>query len=168
MGIPLFKTPCFTLAAFRILCIILTCTILIMMFWFGSFGVHFVWVPLCFPYLSTVSVSFFRPGKFSSIVFSNTFSIPVLSSPSETLTRWTLVYPIYLRYLFENQFIISTTLGLCCSAGFSPAVASGGYSLVSVHGLLIVVASLVVEHRLQDMWASVVAAHGLIIAACRL
>ena len=59
-------------------------------------------------------------------------------------------------------------LGLCCYAGFSPAVASGGYSLVSVHGLLAVVASLAVEHRLQDMGASVVAAHGLTIAVCRL
>ena len=140
MGIPLFKTPCFTLAAFRILCIILSFTILILMFWFGSLGVHFVWVPLCFPYLSTVSVSFFRLGKFSSIVSWNTFSIPLLSSPSETLTRWMLVCPIYLRYLFENQFIILTTLGLCCSAGFSPVVVSRSYSLV-VHRLLIVMAS---------------------------
>ena len=40
-------------------------------------------------------------------------------------------------------------LGLCCCAGFSLAAASGGYSLVAVHGLLIAVASLVVEHRLQ-------------------
>ena len=33
-------------------------------------------------------------------------------------------------------------------AGFSPVAASGGYSLVAVHRLLIAVASLVVEHRL--------------------
>ena len=32
-------------------------------------------------------------------------------------------------------------------------MASGGYSLVLVHGLLIAVASLVVEHRFQGMWA---------------
>ena len=36
-------------------------------------------------------------------------------------------------------------LGLCCHAGFSLVAASGGYSLVVVHGLLISVASLVVE-----------------------
>ena len=39
----------------------------------------------------------------------------------------------------------------------SLAVASGGYSLVAVHGILIVVASLVVEHGLQGTWTSVVA-----------
>ena len=32
--------------------------------------------------------------------------------------------------------------------GFSPVAESGGYSLVEVQGLLIVVASLVAEHRL--------------------
>ena len=36
-----------------------------------------------------------------------------------------------------------------------------GFSLVAAHGLLIVVASLVVEHVLQGAQASVVAAHGL-------
>ena len=39
--------------------------------------------------------------------------------------------------------------------------ASRGYSLVVVHGLPIAVASLVAEHRLWDMQASVVVAHGL-------
>ena len=44
---------------------------------------------------------------------------------------------------------------------FSLVVASGGYSLVSVHGLPIAVASLVAKHRLWDVWASVVPARGL-------
>ena len=35
--------------------------------------------------------------------------------------------------------------GLCCPAGYSPVVASGGYLLVAVPGLLIGVASLVAE-----------------------
>ena len=39
-------------------------------------------------------------------------------------------------------------LGLCCHVGFSLVVASGGYSLVVVRGLLIEVAVLVVEHQL--------------------
>ena len=39
-------------------------------------------------------------------------------------------------------------LGLCCCAGFSLVVESRGCSLVVMHGLLIVVASLVAEHRL--------------------
>ena len=37
---------------------------------------------------------------------------------------------------------------LGCCAGFSLVVANGGNSLVVVHGLLIVVASLVAEHGL--------------------
>ena len=49
---------------------------------------------------------------------------------------------VYLFYLFM------AVLGLCCSAGFSLVVASGGYSLVAVHGLLIAVVSLVAEHGL--------------------
>ena len=38
--------------------------------------------------------------------------------------------------------------------------ASRGYSLVAVCGLLIAVASLVAEHGLEAMWASVFAARG--------
>ena len=45
--------------------------------------------------------------------------------------------------------------------GFSLVAASGGYSLVVVHGLLIVVASFVMEHGLQGMQASVVEVPGL-------
>ena len=41
-----------------------------------------------------------------------------------------------------------TVLGLHCSLGFSLVVVSGGYSLVLVHGLLIVVASLAAERGL--------------------
>ena len=59
-------------------------------------------------------------------------------------------------------------LGLPCFLGFSLVVASGGYSLVVVHGLLRAVVSLVAEHgsracglqQLQHM-GSVVVAHGL-------
>ena len=45
--------------------------------------------------------------------------------------------------------------------GFSLFVVSGGYSPVAVHGLLIAMASLVVEHRLYGSQASVAEAHGL-------
>ena len=40
-------------------------------------------------------------------------------------------------------------------------MASRGYRLVAVHGLLLAVASLVAEHRLQGTRASVVVAPGL-------
>ena len=51
-------------------------------------------------------------------------------------------------------------LGLGCCVGFSLVAVSRGYSLVE-HGLLIVVASLVAEHRLQGVQASAVVARGL-------
>ena len=37
----------------------------------------------------------------------------------------------------------------CCVWAFSLAAESGGYFLAAMHGLLIAVASLVAEHRLQ-------------------
>ena len=40
-------------------------------------------------------------------------------------------------------------LGLCSCVSFSLVAASGGYSLVAVHGILIVVTSLVAQNRLQ-------------------
>ena len=45
--------------------------------------------------------------------------------------------------------------------GLSLTVVNGSYSQVVVHGLLIEVASLVAEHWLSGMQASVAAAHGL-------
>ena len=64
--------------------------------------------------------------------------------------------------IFKIIFIyLLSVLGLCCSKGFSLLVASQGYSLVAVHELITTVPSLVMEHRLYDTWASVVAAHGL-------
>ena len=64
-------------------------------------------------------------------------------------------------YLFIYLFI--AVLGLHCCIDFSlvVVVASRGYSLVALCGLLIVVASLVAEHRLQFTQASVVVVHGL-------
>ena len=66
-------------------------------------------------------------------------------------------------YLFKKSFIclfILAGLGLHCYEGFSLVAASGGYSLVAVHGLPITVISLVTEHRLR--------ARALIVAACGL
>ena len=51
-------------------------------------------------------------------------------------------FPNFIIYL-----LFLTVLGLCCCTDFALVVASRGYSLVAVHGLLIVVASLVAEHR---------------------
>ena len=51
------------------------------------------------------------------------------------------------------MYLFLTVLGLHCCQGFSLVADSGGYSLVAVRRLLIAVASLVVEHRLQSMQA---------------
>ena len=45
-------------------------------------------------------------------------------------------------------YLYLAVLGLCCFMGYPLVAMSGGYSPVAVHELLIVVASLVVEHRL--------------------
>ena len=46
-------------------------------------------------------------------------------------------------------------LCLHCCSGFSLVAASRGYSLIEVHGLLIVVAALVAEPGLWGLWAPV-------------
>ena len=48
-------------------------------------------------------------------------------------------------YIFTYSFL--TVLGVA-ARGFSLIVASGAYSFIEVHWLLIAVASLVAEHRL--------------------
>ena len=63
-------------------------------------------------------------------------------------------------FLFKNIYF-----GLCwvfiTTCGLSLVVASWDYSLIVVYGLIIVVASLVVEHRLKGTQVSVVVVHGL-------
>ena len=49
--------------------------------------------------------------------------------------------------MFIDLFLFLTVLGLCCCAGSSLVVASGGHSVAAVHRLLTAVASLV-EHGL--------------------
>ena len=60
-----------------------------------------------------------------------------------------------------DSFFFSIVLGLHCFEGFSAVAASRGYSLVALCGFLIVVVSLVVEHGLLGMWASVAVADGV-------
>ena len=59
-------------------------------------------------------------------------------------------FPDFIIYL-----LFLTVLGLCCCTDFPLVVASRGYSLVAVHGLLSAVASLV-ERGFWGAWASVV------------
>ena len=66
--------------------------------------------------------------------------------------------PLYFLFL-KNVSFTSGCAG--SSLHFSLVVLSRGYSLAAMHRLLIAVTSFVVEHKLQGMWASVVAALGL-------
>ena len=49
-------------------------------------------------------------------------------------------------FFFKNRLFLAV-LGLRCCTGFSLVAVRRGYSLVAMHRLLIVVASLVVEHK---------------------
>ena len=56
---------------------------------------------------------------------------------------------LHLLFLFLIMlFTYLTVLGLLCCTGFSLVAGNRGHSLVVARGLLMVVASLVVEHRL--------------------
>ena len=66
------------------------------------------------------------------------------------------------KYFFKNKFslivlvcLFLAVLGLRCYAGFSLAVKSRGYSLIAVHGIQGVCASVVVLHgpRSCGFWA---------------
>ena len=66
--------------------------------------------------------------------------------------------------LFKKKIIYLFIFGCAGSSlphGLSLVVASTAYCVVVVCGLLIAVASLVVEHRLWGAWASAVAMYGL-------
>ena len=56
-------------------------------------------------------------------------------------------FKIYI-YIHTIYFLVLAVLGLCCTS-FSLVAGSGGYSLVVACRLLIAVASLTAEHRLQ-------------------
>ena len=51
--------------------------------------------------------------------------------------------------MYNFIYLFLAVLGLRCCEGFSVVAASGGYSLLAVHGLLIVVTALVVEHGFE-------------------
>ena len=66
-----------------------------------------------------------------------------------SLNHWT-AREVPLSYLKKKKSLFLAVLDLPRCVGFSLVVASGGYSLLGVHGLLIVVASPVAEHRLDS------------------
>ena len=64
------------------------------------------------------------------------------------LTHCKLIILQLFKEIFYFIYLLLAVLGLCCCTDFSLVVASRGYSLVAVHGFLIVEASLDVEYRL--------------------
>ena len=81
---------------------------------------------------------------------------PYVSKPFSI--TWSTV-GCFVTYSFILFFLAASKSLLLC--GLSLFVLSRGYSLVVVHGLLIVVASPVAEHRLLGAWTSVIMAHRL-------
>ena len=65
-----------------------------------------------------------------------------------------LLKKLFYLFIFWLRWVF-VALGFC---GASVVAASGGYPLVAVRGLLIVVASLIVEHGFWGVWASVIVA----------
>ena len=103
---------------------------------------------------------------------------PLASKPPETTAASLVLYLQSLAWDLAQGELSMSFFFLCiylwlrwvfhCYTGFSLAAVSRGYSLfiVAVHRLLIAVASLIVEHRLQGA-GSAVAANGLCCAtAC--
>ena len=66
-----------------------------------------------------------------------------------------------MPFFKKKSYLVWLWGSLCCCAGFSLVGVSRGRCLVAARGLLIVVASLVAEHRLQGAGALVVVARGL-------
>ena len=56
--------------------------------------------------------------------------------------------PIVFFFFLMFIYLYLAVWGLCCFMGYPLVAMSGGYSPVVVHELLVVVASLIVEHRL--------------------
>ena len=87
-----------------------------------------------------------------SLVFTQglrRLSPPMDQAPVKFQT-WILQFIENVYFLAKNRPFVFfwVVLGLCCYMDFSLVVESRGYSLVEVHRLLIVVVSLVAEHRL--------------------
>ena len=71
------------------------------------------------------------------------------TSPSLLLYFTNICGYIFIFCINLFIYLFLAVLGLRCCEGFSLVAASGGYSLLAVHGLLIVVTALVVEHGFE-------------------
>ena len=74
----------------------------------------------------------------------------ILEASQDLTLSVTSDFPFFLKLI-----LFCTVLGLHCCTGFSVVMESGGSSLVVVCGLLIVMASLVTEHRHEGLSACI-------------
>ena len=132
-------------------CLQVLCRFLMELFfwyWFAEFFIHFGFSAI----LDIANV-------FSHSVYH--FGLLMSSFAVWKLLNLIMSFPFVLFYFYflSNQFLKNlfifwgALLGLCCCAGFSLAVASGGSSLVAVHMFLVAVASLDTQAQLlRSMW----------------
>ena len=74
---------------------------------------------------------------------------------------------VFNHFIFKlSLFIFGCTGSLCCAGFLSLVAARGGYSAVTVHGLLIAVAFLVAEHGVRSTGSALVAHRLSCSAAC--
>ena len=113
--------------------------------------------------MKNIIVTFLKEQVIEQILKSLNYYFLTLS-PFHNFVMIISAYHQYQDLLFFKNitvlYLFLTVLGLCCCAGFSLIVASGGYSLVAVLRCLIVVASIV-GHVFQGSWAPAVVAPGL-------
>ena len=83
-----------------------------------------------------------------ALIFGITRFLPSLPKEPAGASIHIIEVSCFVFVLFIYLFILAVLVFHCC-VGFSPAVASRGPSLAAVLGLLVAVASLVTEHRLQ-------------------
>ena len=84
------------------------------------------------------------PGQGTKILHAAKYSQTVIKKKKKSSRKASILTVMFFIILF----IYLAVLGLRCCAGFSLIMASGGYPLVAVQRLLLVVASLIVERGL--------------------
>ena len=102
-------------------------------------------------------------GAFAPQLLVNLVGPPLSRSQSDSADCLMALLPLrflFFLYIIVFIYLFWAVLGLPCCIGFCLLVASRGYCLVALHGLLRAVASLV-EHVFQGTQGSVAVALGL-------
>ena len=135
MGVPLYVSSYFSLAAVKILYFIFNSN----MPWCESLSFHLICNSLCF--LDLVMIFFPVLGKFSTIISSNIFSGPFFfSSSSETRIVQMLVHlMVYQRSLRVSSFLLIIFSLFCSMADISTILYSRSLMCSSSSVLLLLI-----------------------------